>query len=159
MPSFLSVDSCTMLTCWAGEGKTLCLLSLAWVRPEPLCERCKAVAMETPYLFCGVLLLFLRQKRCAVSLCRFWMLLLKQPWGSIHGCCSSLWGSQDPLSMTPSRDPTWGNSLNGVKALSCSWTEDSPQSSQLASFSDPKETVLLLSPAHGPIGPEQMRLS
>lgn len=64
-----------------------------------------------------------------------------------------------PLSMTPSRDPTWGNSLNGVKALSCSWTEDSPQSSQLASFSDPKETVLLLSPAHGLIGPEQTRLS
>lgn len=40
-----------MLTCWAGVGKTLRLLSLAWVQPEPLCEQCKAVAMETLYLF------------------------------------------------------------------------------------------------------------
>lgn len=135
---FFSFDSCTMLTCWAGVGKTLRLLSLAWAQPEPLCEQCKAVAMETLYLFfCGVLLFFYT-KRC-VRLC-----------GDPRCCCSSspegtsmasahLPGQprSAPLSVTPSRDPKWANPLNEVKAHSCSWT-GAPWSSQLALFGKPQ---------------------
>jgi len=56
-----------MLTCWAGVGKTLCLLSLAWAQPEPLCEQCKAVAMETLYLFFVGFCCFLTQKGVCFS--------------------------------------------------------------------------------------------